>query len=321
MARGDSIIRVSIIGDAKKLLGTLGEVDRKTGGLLKIAGGAFLASRVIDTGFDIIGESVDKADAFADSLDRISRTVSPDFAKRIEDVAFDMTDIGLSADEVGTMAAAFAALATAAKVTEPTIAAVTPDLLRIASAIAASTGKTVDEVIEDIGKAIKGSQRPVEEYGFVIDAALSPDQTILSILEQAKILFPEVKSATDDLAGSQDNLGAKWDNFTILLGNALEGPLKGVVDWGIDILEMIPSAIQGWQMLGKSIEDFGRFALGPLGNVRDAINAIGDAINNVGNLLGANGTPARNLGSFEDDVIAAQNRVLYRNGLAGHLGR
>ena len=37
MARANSVINVSIIGDAKKLIGAVGDADKATGGLIKSA--------------------------------------------------------------------------------------------------------------------------------------------------------------------------------------------------------------------------------------------------------------------------------------------
>ena len=69
MARGDSVIHVSIIGDVKQLLGALGEVNTKTGGLLKGLAGGIVAAGVIRKGFDFIGDSLANADKFGDAIE------------------------------------------------------------------------------------------------------------------------------------------------------------------------------------------------------------------------------------------------------------
>lgn len=316
MARGDSIIRVSIIGDASGLNKTIGQVDTKLGTLTKIGagiGGALIGLQAIDKGFEFIGSSLDKADAFADAFDTLGRQITPEFADRIKDVAFDFSNIGLSADEVGTLAANFANLATAAGVTAPAIATMTPDLLEVAAAIAAKTGKTVDEVVTDLGKAAQGSQKPVADLGIVVDDTLNPDALILSILEQAKTLYGEAGAAADDYAGKQEALNAKWDNFSIKVGAALEGPLSGVLDFFIAIVDRdIPNMMEGLSDLGQGFEDFGRFALGPLGNVRDALGGIGDLLRDIaGGLSGLTSGDS----FFEKDVADALRRNQARNGI------
>lgn len=278
MTIGDSIIRVTILGDVKKLNAAIGEADKKVGGLIgstaKVAVGGFIGLQAVDKAFDFLNTGLDNADKFGDALDRIAGATTPEFARRIEDIAFSMTDIGLSAPEVGDLAAKFTDLATAAKVTEPTILAITPHMLELASAIAATTGKPLDEVINDIGKAAQGNQKPVSEYGVVVDKALNPDARLLDILDQLNKKFPDAKSAADDLAGAQDELAAKVDNLATKFGQMAEGPLTAVVDFFNHVLDDIPRTVKMFEDLGGSIVGFARTVLGPLGNVRDLLEDI-----------------------------------------------
>jgi hypothetical protein len=319
VARGDSIIRVSIIGDAKKLVGALGDADKATGGLIKTGaaflGGAFLASKAVDTAFGIEKDALDNADRLSDALDRISGATTPAFADRIHSISFDMTDIGLSAPQFAELAAHFADFAKAAGVSEPLIENITPDLVTIAKAVAATTGKTVDEVIDDIGKASSGNRKSVADLGIVIDKTLNPDQQILSIMEQLKAKFPDVAKATDDLAGSQDELNAKWENFKTKLGEATEGPLKDVLDIFSNILDDIPQLITDLSNFGKAFETLGRTALAPLGNIRDALEGIIGLLDQTrGGTSGA--TFHVNTTKITDSAIAAANqRDRERNGL------
>lgn len=286
MSRATNVIDVLIVGDAKKLAGAVKDADASMGGLLKSAGKLFLASAAVSEGFDFIQGSLDKADDFNDAFDNLAGTIGEIDAQKVKDIAFNLTDIGLSADEVGKLADAFASFATAAGVSAPTISALTPQLLDVASAVAAKTGKTLDEVVTDIGKAAAGTQKPVSEYGVVIDKALNPDEQLTSILAQLEAKFGTAKTAADDFAGSQEELGAKWDNLMVKIGDGLDGPLSGILDFINDEIDAIPGAIEGWKMLGKAVEDFGRTALAPLGNVNDLIGGIGDAISNVTDLFG-----------------------------------
>ncbi len=272
MARGDSIIRVSIIGDAQKLVGALGKADVATGGLLKSAakiGGAGIA---IDKAFDFVGDSLAKADDFNDAFGVLEKTIGKVDAGKVKSLAFSMTDIGLSADEVGTLAVAFANFATAARVSTPAIAELTPEILDIAAAIhAQSPDKPLDQIVEDIGKAAGGSKKPVADLGVVIDKALNPDEQLRSILDQLQAKYGSARDAANDFAGSQDSVNAKWDNFTIKIGAALDGPLKGVLDWINDEIDAIPSAIEGFNMLEKAMYDAARTALAPFAALRDIL--------------------------------------------------
>lgn len=282
MARGRSVIEVAIIGDVKNLQKSFSQVNAATGGLAGSLVKGFVGLQAIDKSFEFIDSSLAKADEFSDAMDRLDGTIGKLDSQKIEDIAFDFTGIGLSADEVGSLAANFAALATAAGVSAPTIANLTPDLLEIAAAVSATTGKTLDEVVSDIGKAAAGNQKSVSDYGIVVNKALNPEARLIDILEQAKELFPEVSSATDDYAGKQEQLNAKWDNFSIKVGAALEGPLSGVLDFFITMIDRdIPKMMEDLGNLGDAFVGFGRTALGPLGNVRDALEGLGDLIGDV----------------------------------------
>ena len=320
--RARSVIEVAILADVKNLDKTLTAVDTKIGTIGKVGAGVvggFVALGVIDKGFEFVAGALDKADAFSDAFADLAGTITPQFADDLKDVAFDFTNIGLSADEVGVLAAHFANLATAAGVTAPAIATMTPDLLKVAAAIAATTGKTVDEVVDAIGKAAAGNERPIRDLGIDLDAiaeGLSPDETLRQILDDLITKFPELTSQTQGVADKQDVLNAKWDNFSTKVGQALEGPLAGVLDFFTTMIDRdIPHSITDLQNLGKAFEDFGRIALAPLGNVRDALGGIGDAINNLNKGLGAVGNFIGGTGSREQEIINAERRYKERNGL------
>ncbi len=316
MARSNSVINVSIIGDARKLISAVDEVDRSTGGLIKSGVKILGASVAIKKGFDIVGDSLDNADRFEDAITRIKGTTNQAFADRIADISDDMANIGLSAPEVAELAASFTDFATAAQVSQPAILAITPQMLDLAAAISATTGKTVDEVITDIGKAAAGNQKSVSDYGIVVNKALNPDERLTDIVQQLIDKFPDAASATSDFAGRQDVLNASWETATTKLGMLVEGPLTDILNVFINILEDIPQLITDFQNFGKAIEDFGRTALGPLGNVRDVLaDIVGlfDQTNSNAGTFHVNTT--RRVMSADRDIADAVARERQRNGL------
>jgi len=317
VARGDSIIRVSIIGDASKLLGAVKDADKATGGLLKSAGkvvvGGLLAGKAIDTVFDIANDSLAKADDFNDHLDTLSKLTTPEFARRLHDTAFGMADIGLSAGDVAAAATAFASFATSAGASKPAIEAAIPGLLDVAEAIHAKTGKTVAEVIDDIGKGVAGSAKGLKDYGISVDTALNPDERILSILSQAKTLFGDAKSAADDLHGTQDKINANVDNFKIKLGEALEGPLNDIAKAGLEILD----ELKDWPgAIGQIGDAFGKL-LSPLARIRDIVQDVFDLEAHTQQFVVSPGRTPRN-----SDIATRQavDRDRARNGLPSLLG-
>src|SRR5574339_429762 len=118
MARGKSVIEVAIVGDARKLIGATQDADKATGGLLTSVGKLSVAGIGIATVGDAIvqfgGDSLEKFDTFSDSFENLAGQIGKVDAQKIKDMAFNLTSIGLSADEVGTLAEKFASFATSA---------------------------------------------------------------------------------------------------------------------------------------------------------------------------------------------------------------
>lgn len=318
MAKGDSSIVVRIQGDINDITGKLKALDTKLGTFGRVqatVGRAFAGG--IDEVFSTINDALGKADDFNDALGNIAGQISPEFAQRIHDISGDFTDIGVSSVDVAKMADAFASLATAAGVSQPAIEQLTPKLIDVAKAVSAQTDKPLSEVVNDIGAAARGNQRAVNDYGLVIDKTLNPDANILSILDQLQKKYGDAASATSDFKGQQDQLNAKWDTFLEGVGEGLQGPLAGVLDFFNHVLDDIPRTVKGFQDLAAGIVDFGRTVLGPLGNVNDVLGGIGDAIGNIGSALGI-------LQSKTDSERAKLRDIQNyreRNGLPDTLGR
>jgi len=322
MSVGDSVIRVSIIGDVQNVLSAIDKVDAKTSGFVtsaaKVAVGGLLAGEGVRKVFDFTQDSLDKADDFNDKLDTLSRLTTPAFASRLHDGAFGLSDIGLGASDVADMATAIASFGKSAGVTEPTIEAVLPKLIDVAEAIHAKTGKTLDEVINDIGSAMAGNQKPLKDYGIIVDKALNPDETILSILAQAQTLYGDAKSAADDLHGTQDKINAKVDDFQIKLGEALEGPMNALASAGLEILD----ELKDWP---GAVADI----LGPLARVADIFAGILDTARKIVGTIGSTAPAARNLPSplmngglvgNESDAVLAMQNFRERNGVSSAFG-
>lgn len=290
MVRGKSVIEVAIVGDARKLIGATQDADKATGGLLTSVGKLSVAGIGIATVGDAIvqfgGDSLEKFDTFSDSFENLAGQIGKVDAQKIKDMAFNLTSIGLSADEVGTLAEKFASFATSAGVASPEIAALTPKLLDVAVAISAKTGKTIDEVITDIGNAANGSAKPLRDYGVQVDGNATASDRLNGILDQLVIKYGDAKSAMDDVNGAGDELSAKIDNLGVRFGENLAGPVH---DFQLGLLYMadtvLPDLGSGFDTLGDKIGVWGRDALSPINLVADALGGLGDLINNVSRSL------------------------------------
>lgn len=285
-ARSKSTIAVQITGDSSSLQGAVKGAQLSLGTLAKIATTSFIGIRGFDFLNDFIQGGLEKFDTFRDSFERFGAIVGSINEEKLKATAFDLTNIGLSADEVGSLAANFAAFASTAGVTSGLISNLTPDFLNLAAAIAQTTDKPLDEVINDIGRAINGNQKSVADYGITIDKNATAASRLWSILAQLRDRFPEVTTAINDQAGAQDILTAKWDNFGIRVGQNLEGPIHDL-QLGLIFMadEILPDLGKGFDTLGDRIGVWGRDALSPINLVADALGGLGDLINNVANSL------------------------------------
>lgn len=315
MAVGDSIIRVSIIGDVSKLRGALGDADKATGGLLGSAGKILIAGGIIKEGFDLVGDALDNADRVGDATSRLELAIGKTDAGKLADIAGSFTDLGLSSPDFLELSAGFAEVAKASTDLDPSVIA---DMAPAVGEFAAAMGRLKDKdpgvIAEEIAKFISGSrgaQAAALDLGLPFDAALTPAQRYQQVLDKLPGAIDLVTGANQGLDDKQSELNAKWETFTAKVGPGVEEALSGILDFILDEIDAIPGAIQGWQDLGHAVEGFGRTALGPLGNVRDALEGILGLIGQAGDALGGRG-------SFDEIAITRANRNFNeRNGLTG----
>jgi hypothetical protein len=191
------------------------------------------------------------------------------------------------------------------------------------------------EVINAIGRATGGATKSIKPYGVDLSEAAVQQQALhdtgkdnpkmltdteLAAARATLILqafggtVSEVTDKEGDFNQKQDELGAKFETVMGKIGAGVEGPLTDVLDFLNDEIDAIPGAIAGWQMLGAAVEGFGRTALGPLGNVRDALEGLINLLSDVGGGLSS----LTGGGSFDDrDIQDALNRQTNRNNAQG----
>ncbi len=322
MARANSVINVSIIGDAKKLVGAVGSADKATGGLLKSAAKLAVAGVAVSKGFDFIQDSLAESDRLGDALSRLGNQLGPGTAKNLERTADQFTRIGASTQDMLELEAIFADFGTAAGIADPSIAGMAESVAAMAQALTQSDdqGRDASAMMDLLTKAAGGSAKAAKELGVtLIDGATASDQ-MRNILSQLNPKLVEATEGTQDLASKQDALGAKFETVMGKIGAGLEGPLSGILDFIDDEIEAIPHAIEGFQMLGAAIVKAGEEALGPLARVADALRTIISLFDNGQRAFQVSaGRPGRGSpgsGSGSDRSISdAQRRQQERNGL------
>jgi hypothetical protein len=343
MARADSVIRVSIIGDAKKLVGALGQADKATGGLLgsttRTLGTTLLALGAVREGFAFLQTSTQEADRLGDAIQRLDIQLGTELTNSLEATASGFRDIGASSQDILELEANFADLATTLGISDDLIAANADEVAAIATAVSLLEDIDPAAVVEQIGRAAGGSAKALLALGVnLTDAEVAAramkdtgkanadaltDQELAAarlalIIEQ---LTPKLSAATDgtaDLELQQRRLDAAAEELQAKLGGPLSDALATVLGFINDEIDAIPHAVSGFEQLGQAGVDFARFVLGPLGNVRDVLDAINRALNATPQRKAPAGFDA---GGFdEQDVFNATINHNERNGITRATG-
>jgi hypothetical protein len=339
VASSKSVIQVSIIGDAKKLIGAVGEADKATGGLVKSGAKVLAGGIAVKKGFDLIGDSLQEADRRGDAIQRLQRAIG-DLNKPLVEASDNFAHIGASSQDILELEAAYADFATSAGIAAPDIAANAEELAKTALALAQVHDEDPSAILDAIGRAAGGATKSLKPYGVdvseaaVVQRALAEtgkdnakaltDQEkaaarVSLILEAFKPIVDDVTTGTADLAQKQDELGAKFETTMGKIGAGVEGPLSDVLDFINDEIDAIPGAIEGWNMLGDAIVSAAQNALAPLARLNDLLNEISFNLNHI-NIVGdkfqtSPGRAPRNGGLSDAQIAAAQKRDRERNGL------
>jgi hypothetical protein len=314
VARADSTIRVNIVGDARALQGALRTSDKAVGGFGKtaaIAGGAIASAFAVDAVVDFGQSALAEFDRVGDATTRLEEQLG-DLSRPLIDAADEFAHLGQSKQDILELEARLADMGTAAGIADEKLAPMAQSASVTAAALALLGDADADTIIEAIGKAAGGSDRPLKDLGISLtdaevearaladtgkDTASSLTESELAAARLALILeklAPRVQAVTDgeaDLEARQSTLQAKFETLTGKIGEHLEGPLNDFLTW-------VLSGIEGLENLDKALEIIGdQFgaALRPIGLVNDALQTfvglINDAWTGWGLLEGILGAP------------------------------
>jgi hypothetical protein len=314
VARADSTIRVNIIGDARSLEKAAGKSELAVGGIgkaAKIAGGAIVAAFAADAVLDFAQTALSEADRIGDATTRLEAQLG-DLSAPLIEAAGGMEKLGQSRQDVLELEARFTDLATAVQLSGEQIAAAALPASEAAAALAllGLGGGDAATVLDLIGKAAGGSDKPLKELGISLsdaevearalrdtgkqnaDALTDQELAAARLALIMEKLEPRVKAVTDgnaDLEQKQSELQARFETLTGKIGTAIEGPLTDFLGW-------VLSGIDGLGMLGEFmgyVEDQFRSALTPIARVadalRDIIGVIDDVLSGLGDIYRSGG--------------------------------
>jgi hypothetical protein len=288
VARGDSTIRVAIIGDAKGLKQELGEAEKGIKGfsvnakaLVGAIGATIVADQLVSFGKTALAE----ADRLGDATKRLELQLGG-LSDQLVESSDDFAHLGQSSQDVLELEAAFADVATSLGVADPLIAGFADEAAATAAAVALMGDQDAASVIDLIGKAAGGSQKALKALGINLSDAEIEARALSAtgktnaaeltkaeksaaayalVLEKLQPKLVAVTEAGGDFESKTAEIDAKLETLTAKIGGHLEGPLNDLLDW-------IIRGIEGWEMLGDRIDEIPqllRDMLGPLGDVID----------------------------------------------------
>lgn len=293
MARADSTIRVNIVGDSKGLSKELDKVDRGVSGIGKTArtAAAGLVALVgVNEAFDFGQRALEEADRLGDATDRLDEQLGP-LAAHLKDTADEFSFIGASAQDMLELEARFADAGTAAGVADPLIAGMAESAAATAQALTLLGGLEGDQAIDLISKAALGAPKALKELGVSLtdrevelramadtgkdsaDALTDADLAAAGmalVLEKLAPRVADINSGFTDLEQRQAGVQAKFETLQGKIGEGLEGPLSGLLDW-------ILQGIDGWELFAAvlpQVEANIRGLLGPIAEVAQALDNL-----------------------------------------------
>jgi hypothetical protein len=314
MPDASSIIRVSIIGDSKKLVGSLKDADKSIGGIGRTLGGGGLGGLLglagigvgVSEAFGFVNDSLDAADRMGDAIGRLEGHLGKVDTKKITDAAEGFHTMGLSAPDVLDLSASFADIASSLGIAAPDIAKAAPELAGLAASIALAggdQGKDVDQIIVDIGKAAGGADKPLQSLGIHLDEAAVNQQAMkdtgktlpsqLTDTEKASARltlitadlrdrFGETAGKTRDLEGAQKDWEARIETLQAKIGGPLSDAMAGLLDNTLKEIDTIGGFGPALASAGKGVADFAAFVGTPLGNVADVLRTILGLMGQIG---------------------------------------
>jgi phage-related minor tail protein len=330
VAVAKTVISVAIIGNAKGLIGTLNQADAKMGGFLKGAAKGFIAFAAVDKAFDAVGSLVENADRAGDAMGRLASNVGDVNVAKLDAIAGNFADIGVSRPDFLEIVAGFSEFATASGKIDPgQITSMAGGVAQFAGAMGALKGVDPATLGDDIANFIsgtRGAQAAGKELGVMFDPSMTSIERYNILMQKLPGLLNDVTGANAGLDDKQNELNAKWETFGSEVGPVVEGSLSNILGFILDEIDAIPGAIQGWQMLGDAIKNMAAEVLTPLARVADALNAIGMGLSDpsIGNQIFGNQRPNtslhRNETNTNRDVQDRNNRNGVVNQRIGGLG-
>ena len=278
MARASSVISVSIIGDAKKLIGAAKSADRATTGLLSSGVktlGAFAAGAfTVDKAFSFLQSSIEESDRLGDSIFKLKTQIG-DLSGPLEATAGNFAKIGASKQDMLELEATFAQFGTAAGITDGAIAKFAETTAATATALSLIRDESPAEILDLITKAAGGSEKAAKKLGVSLLDTKDAGAQLNNVLAQLKPALDDATLGTGDVEQKQAELQARVETLSAELGDKLQPALTDVLsvllsiashDWAYD-----------FQRIGWGVGEI----LAPLARANDGLQLMLRLLGNI----------------------------------------
>lgn len=304
LGSADADILVRVRGDAAGLSSAMAEGDAATGrftsgNIAKVGGvvaGAFATAGIIEFGATAFAES----ERVSDAVGRLTGTIQDDaLVQGLQDRADDFEEFGQSKQDMLELQAIFADIASSLGLTGEPLATFTAKGAEAAALLATLNGGDAADWVDKIAKAAMLGEDDLAALGIHLTTAEVEARALadngkdsVDMLTDAELaaagydlvlerLNPKLDAAgelTGDLTDRQAELNAKWETFTGEVGEFLEGPAEGLLDWMI-------SGKEGWELFADALpEDKLRAVFGLLVKIAD-LNPLGPDFGGIADQL------------------------------------
>ena len=350
MARGDSSIRVNIIGDARSLQDASGKAEKSVKGIgsaAKVAGGIVAGAFAVDKLLDFAQSALTEVDRIGDASARLEAQLG-DLSAPLIEAAGGLEHLGQSRQDVLELSARFTDLATAAELSADQIAKGAPAAVEAAGALAllGIGGGDAATVLDLIGKAASGMDKPLKELGITLTdaevearAMADTGKTNAEALTEQELaaarlvlimekLEPRIVAVTEgeaDLEQRQATLQAKFETFTGKVGEAIEGPLTDLLTWALLLTDQLGEAQTALKSVDAAFDQVTGSAKAQVDQLRELVGWLaqvarflpgGGALSFGSQVVGRGGNVTLNVQGGSPEVVeqAVRNAIVTAGG-------
>jgi phage-related protein len=246
------------------------------GGVLKVVGGMFVASKAKDFVADIIGSASD----LNENISKVTAVFGKDNLAAIQTFgSAAATSIGQSRNQALGAVGTFGNLLTAMGLSSDSALTMSTGMTALASDLASFNNTSVDDALLALRSGLTGETEPLKRFGVnlneatlkqkamemglydgkgALDAGAKAQASFALIMEQTTTAQGDFARTSDGLANKQRILGAQFDNVKAQLGSALLPAAIAVTSFFAD--NMGPAFEKIQEIAGRVVEGVRNFA-------------------------------------------------------------